>query len=188
MVKPLNLFADEEDPELIVFFTRPEALCGLHQLAAFVTNDPEVVASPWSAGCGSLAIWPLHFLARGKNKAVIGGWDPSARKFYKTDELSFAIPFRMFVDMVNRYVEWGAGPRASQYLILAAKALAALRGEPAVSVAHIREVSASVLRHRVLPNYNATGDGVTSKEIVERLVTVVPEPQYAASAKSPAGG
>jgi hypothetical protein len=42
---------------------------------------------------------------KGKNKAVIGGWDPSARKFFKTDELSFTVPFSMFMDMVNRYHE-----------------------------------------------------------------------------------
>ena len=105
VVKPLNLFIDAEEPELVVFFTRPESLSGLHQLAAFVTNDPEVVVSPWSAACGSLAVWPLHYLARGENKAVIGGWDPSARKFFKTDELSFTVPFQMFTEMLNRHGE-----------------------------------------------------------------------------------
>jgi uncharacterized protein (DUF169 family) len=105
VVKPLNLFIDAEEPELVVFFTRPESLSGLHQLAAFVTNDPEVVVSPWSAACGSLAVWPLHYLARGENKAVIGGWDPSARKFFKTDELSFTVPFQMFTEMLNRHDE-----------------------------------------------------------------------------------
>ena len=77
----------------------------MHQLAAYVTSDPEVVASPWIAGCGSLAVWPLHYLAKGINKAVIGGWDPSARKFYKTDELSFAVPLPMFMDMLDRFGE-----------------------------------------------------------------------------------
>jgi uncharacterized protein (DUF169 family) len=105
VVKPLSLFKDDEKPELVLFFTRPESLCGLHQLAAFVTNDPEVVVSPWSAGCGSLAVWPLHYLARGENKAVVGGWDPSARKFFKTDELSFTVPFQMFSEMLNRHGE-----------------------------------------------------------------------------------
>lgn len=103
VVKPLSLFDASEIPELVIFFCRPESLCGLHQLSTFVTNDPEVVVSPWSAGCGSLAAWPLHYQNRGKSKAVLGGWDPSARKFYKTDELSFTIPFQMFVEMLNRY-------------------------------------------------------------------------------------
>jgi len=105
VVKPLSRFEADENPELILFFTRPESLCGLHQLAAFVTNDPEVVASPWGAGCGNAVVWPLHYLAKGENKAVIGGWDPSARKFFKTDELSFAVPYGIFSDMLNRYEE-----------------------------------------------------------------------------------
>jgi hypothetical protein len=68
-------------------------------------RETKVVVSPWSAACGSLAVWPLHYLARGENKAVIGGWDPSARKFFKTDELSFTVPFQMFTEMLNRHDE-----------------------------------------------------------------------------------
>jgi uncharacterized protein (DUF169 family) len=105
VVKPISKFSDVEVPELIAFFMRPESLSGLHQLAAFVTNDPEVVASPWGAGCGNLVVWPLHYLSKGQNKAVIGGWDPSARKFFKTDELSFTVPYKMFVDMIKRFDE-----------------------------------------------------------------------------------
>ncbi len=103
--KPLSSFAEDENPELVSFFVRPEALSGLHQLATFVTNDPEVVASPWSAACGSLVVWPLHYLAKGLNKAVIGGWDVSARKYFKTDELSFTVPFGMFTEMTTRFEE-----------------------------------------------------------------------------------
>ena len=103
--KFLSRFTNDENPELVTFFSRPESLSGLHQLAAFVTNDPEVVVSPWSAACGSLVIWPLHYLSKGANKAVIGGWDPSARKFFKTDELSFTVPFGMFNEMINRFDE-----------------------------------------------------------------------------------
>ncbi len=105
VVKPISEFSDDEAPELVLFFSRPESLSGLHQLAAFVTNDPEVVVSPWGAGCGSIVAWPLHYLVKGKNKAVIGGWDASARMFFKTDELSFTIPFQMFKDMLQRYGE-----------------------------------------------------------------------------------
>ncbi|MDM8543655.1 DUF169 domain-containing protein [Desulfococcaceae bacterium HSG9] len=103
--KPLSSFTEDENPELVSFFIRPEALSGLHQLATFVTNDPEVVASPWSAACGSLVVWPLHYLSKGLNKAVIGGWDVSARKYFKTDELSFTVPFSMFTEMTNRFDE-----------------------------------------------------------------------------------
>ena len=101
--KPVTQFSANETPLLVSFFSRPEPLAGLHQLAAFVTNDPEVVTSPWSAACGSLAAWPLHYLERGIQKAVIGGWDPSARKFFKPDELSFTVPFPIFEKMINQY-------------------------------------------------------------------------------------
>lgn len=101
--KPVSQFTGDEIPELVHFFTRPEALCGLHQLATYVTNDPEVVASPWSAACGSLVVWPRRYLSAGRPRAVVGGWDPSARKFFKTDELSFTVPFQMFTDMLSRY-------------------------------------------------------------------------------------
>jgi len=79
---------------------------------------------------------------------------------------------------VRRYVEWGAGPRASQYLILGAKARAVLAGRPSPSVADVRDVALAVLRHRVIPNYNATGDGITPAEIVSHLLENVPEPKY----------
>jgi uncharacterized protein (DUF169 family) len=105
VIKCLSCFTREENPVLVTFFSRPEALSGLHQLATFVTNDPEVVVSPWSAACGSLVIWPLHYLSKGVNKAVIGGWDPSARKFFNTDELSFTVPFGMYTEMIHRFGE-----------------------------------------------------------------------------------
>ncbi len=105
VIKPITAFTSGEMPELVVFFTRPESLCGLHQLTSYVTNDPEVVVSPWSSGCGSLFAWPQKFLEQKKNRAVIGGWDPSARKFFKTDELSFTVPLKMFEDMLARFDE-----------------------------------------------------------------------------------
>ena len=101
--KPLSLFAPGEKPEAVIFFARPEVLAGLHQLAAFVTDDPEAVASPWGAGCYGLTSWPFHYLGQGLNKAVLGGWDPSARKYYKTDELSFTVPLGMFEEMLKKW-------------------------------------------------------------------------------------
>jgi MoxR-like ATPase len=73
-------------------------------------------------------------------------------------------------DFIKKYVAWGAGPRASQNLTRAAKALALLRGNPAASIAEVREVAAPVLRHRLIPNYNATGDGITAEDIVNHLL------------------
>jgi uncharacterized protein (DUF169 family) len=103
VAKPLTDFSADEDPLLVSFFTRPEPLCGLHQLAFFVTNDPDVVASPWGPACGNLVTWPLKYLQQGRTRAVLGGWDPSARKFFKTDELTFTVPFALFETMLLRY-------------------------------------------------------------------------------------
>ena len=73
-------------------------------------------------------------------------------------------------DFVRNYVEWGAGPRASQYLSLAAKALAVLRGNPAASEEEVRSVARPILRHRVIPNYNATGDGIDVEAVLDHLL------------------
>ena len=73
-------------------------------------------------------------------------------------------------DYIKQFVAWGAGPRASQNLTRAAKALALLRGNPAASLEEVRDVAKPVLRHRVIPNYNATGEGVSVETIVEHLV------------------
>ena len=105
VAKPLSLFSVNKAPEFIVFFARPETLCGLHQLAAFVTNDPEVVVSPWGAACTNIITWPRKYLFQGQTKAVLGGWDPSARKFFKTDELSFTVPYDMFKQFIERFEE-----------------------------------------------------------------------------------
>jgi MoxR-like ATPase len=74
---------------------------------------------------------------------------------------------------VKDYVEWGAGPRASQYLILGAKARTILQGRYAVSIEDIQALAPSVLRHRVVPNYKAQGEGLSSVDIIKRLLSEV---------------
>jgi len=81
--------------------------------------------------------------------------------------------------MVRRYVEWGAGPRASQYLLLGAKARAILSGRPSPSVGDVRAVAPRVLLHRVLCNYTAAADGVGPADVVSDLLTHVREPTHA---------
>jgi len=77
-------------------------------------------------------------------------------------------------EMVAQYVRWGAGPRASQYLVLAAKARAALHGRYCVGSDDIRAVAAPVLRHRILTNFNAEADDVTADAIVAHLLQRTP--------------
>jgi MoxR-like ATPase len=71
---------------------------------------------------------------------------------------------------ISDYVAWGAGPRASQYLVLAGKARAILRGRYHVSTDDIRAVAHPVLRHRILTNFNAEADGVKSDQLVDMLI------------------
>ena len=81
-------------------------------------------------------------------------------------------------EYINQYVEWGAGTRAAQHMVIAAKALAVLDGAPAVTAAHVREAAPHVLRHRVLPNYHAAGEGVTAADIIEHTLRAINEPVY----------
>jgi MoxR-like ATPase len=80
----------------------------------------------------------------------------------------------------KNYISWGAGPRASQHMILGAKAMALLDGQPTVTADHIRQVAPLVLRHRILPSYNATGEGLTSADLVQHIIGSVGEPIYVA--------
>ena len=79
------------------------------------------------------------------------------------------------LDFVNDWVTWGAGLRASQYMVLGAKARALLRGRSHVSFEDIQALSLPVLRHRVLINYRAEAEGVTVVNLVERLLKSVKE-------------
>ncbi len=81
-------------------------------------------------------------------------------------------------DFVNDWVSWGAGPRASQYLVLGAKARAILRGRPNATEEDIQAVARPVLRHRVLVNFNAEADGISSLDIVEKLLEAVQVPHH----------
>ena len=81
-------------------------------------------------------------------------------------------------DFVNEYVAWGAGPRASQYLILAGKARALLKGRYHVSTEDIRQVAVPVLRHRIVTNFTAEAEGMKSDTIVTRLIEHIPRQQY----------
>jgi len=84
---------------------------------------------------------------------------------------------------VKDYVEWGAGPRASQYLILGAKARTILQGRYAVSIEDIQALAPSVLRHRVVPNYKAQGEGLSSLDIISRLLSEVKPPMDGKAAR-----
>jgi MoxR-like ATPase len=71
---------------------------------------------------------------------------------------------------IRDWISWGAGPRASQYLILGAKTRAILEGRPTPDIDDVKAVTKPVLRHRLVTNFNAEADGIGTVDIVERLL------------------
>ena len=77
-------------------------------------------------------------------------------------------------DFIKEWLTWGAGPRASQYLILGGKAHAVLNGRTHVTDEDIRAVAGPVLRHRIIPSFSAQAEGVTSDTVINRLIETIP--------------
>ena len=82
-------------------------------------------------------------------------------------------------DEVRKYIGFGAGPRAAQALVMGAKALALMHGVPKPTGEHIRRIALPVLRHRVILNFMATGDGVNVDDVIRRLIDTTPAPDRA---------
>ena len=82
-------------------------------------------------------------------------------------------------DLVKRLVDWGAGPRAGQFLVRAGQAFAAMDGRPSVALDDIKKAAGPVLRHRVSANFQAQAEGKSSDDIVAELLKVVSEPEPA---------
>ncbi len=80
-------------------------------------------------------------------------------------------------DFIQEYVNWGASPRAAQYLMLAGKARALLKGRFNVSIEDVQSLAYPVMRHRILTNFHAESQRVTTEEIIRRLLESVPVPQ-----------
>ncbi|MGI9429707.1 MAG: AAA family ATPase, partial [Bythopirellula sp.] len=78
---------------------------------------------------------------------------------------------------VKELIDWGAGPRAGQFLIHGGKALAAMDGRFSVSIEDVQKVAIPVLRHRISTNFQAQAEGVTNEDIVNRLLAEIPQPE-----------
>ncbi|MBT8311388.1 MAG: MoxR family ATPase, partial [Flavobacteriaceae bacterium] len=72
-------------------------------------------------------------------------------------------------EVVKQYLDWGAGPRASQYLILGAKAHAAVNGKYSPDIEDVQKIAMSILRHRIIKNYKADAEGITEENIIRQL-------------------
>ncbi len=76
---------------------------------------------------------------------------------------------KMATDKVNNYISWGAGPRASQYLVLGAKCHAAISGKYSPDIEDVQAIAKYVLRHRIVRNYKAEAEGITEENVIESL-------------------
>ena len=88
---------------------------------------------------------------------------------YAVDLVSSTRPGDGSPEFINEWIDWGAGPRASQYLILGAKTKAVLDGRPTADIDDVKSLALPVMRHRVLPNFNAEAEGVSVGDIINRL-------------------
>ncbi len=80
-------------------------------------------------------------------------------------------------DFVREVVDWGAGPRAGQFLIQGGKALAAMDGRFSVGTDDVRRIAVPVLRHRIATNFQAQAEGFTREDVIRRIVETIPEPE-----------
>ena len=94
---------------------------------------------------------------------------------YAVKIVSATRPSSSSLDFIKESVDWGAGPRASQFLVLAAKAKAILDGRPTPDIKDVQSLVAPILRHRVLPNFNAEAEGLKIEDILEKLLISIPE-------------
>jgi MoxR-like ATPase len=89
---------------------------------------------------------------------------------YAVNLVSATRPGENAQDFINEWVDWGAGPRASQFLILGAKAKSILDGRPTADIDDVKSLALPVLRHRVLPNFNAEAEGMSVDDIISKLI------------------
>jgi uncharacterized protein (DUF169 family) len=98
-----NLTAND-DPDVVIFFTRPDVLSGLFTLANFDQPEPNGTFTPFGAGCGTIVYYPYLESISERQRAVIGMFDPSARPCVPEDVLTFAVPMKRFERMIG-YME-----------------------------------------------------------------------------------
>ena len=89
---------------------------------------------------------------------------------YAVDLVNATRPGGDAKDFINEWIDWGAGPRASQYLILGAKTRAVLDSRPTAEIDDVKSLALPVLRHRVLPNFNAEAEGMKVNDILKKLI------------------
>ena len=94
-----------DNPDVVAFFARPDVLSGLFTLANFDESDPNEVFAPFCAGCASIVLYPYLEAQSARPRCVLGMFDVSARPYVRKDLLSFAVPMKKFIRMVDEMEE-----------------------------------------------------------------------------------
>ena len=102
--KRWDMLTENDNPDVVIFFARPDILSGLFTLANYDQTDPNMTITPFAAGCGSIIHFPYLESLEENPRAVIGMFDPSARPCVQDDILTFAVPMKRFVNMIG-YME-----------------------------------------------------------------------------------
>lgn len=96
---------EEDRPEVVVFMGKPDVISGLFTWVNFDSTVSDAVIAPFGAGCASMIYHPYREQIEGRKRAVIGMFDPSARKCMDADLLSLAIPMNKFMEMIDQMDE-----------------------------------------------------------------------------------
>jgi MoxR-like ATPase len=180
--RPFFVLATQNPIELEGTYPLPEAQLDrfmFNVVMTYLTPEDEVRVVTQTTGAARPS--PARVL----DGAAISGFQASVREVLVADEVArYAVrlvdssrPGRgVNAEFVQKWVKWGAGLRVSQALILGGKARALMHGRHHVSVKDIQALAKPILRHRVIPNFYAEAEGITSDRIVEQLLETVPAP------------
>ena len=96
---------DSDEPEIAIFFAKPDVLCGLFTLANYDQTDAFTTISPFSSGCGAIITYPYSESKKENPKPILGMFDPSARLYVPENTLSFAVPMKKLEQMIENMDE-----------------------------------------------------------------------------------
>jgi hypothetical protein len=99
--KRWDKLTETDNPEIVIFFSKPDVLSGLFTLANFDQTEPNGTFCPFGSGCGSIIYYPYLEKDAERPRAVIGMFDPSARPYVPSDILTFSVPMARFVKMID---------------------------------------------------------------------------------------
>jgi uncharacterized protein (DUF169 family) len=96
---------ESDDPEVVIFFAQPDVLSGLYTLASYDEVEPNAVFTPHGSGCSTIIQLPYLERSSNRPRAIIGMFDPSARPYVPKDVLTFSVPMKKFVNMIENMEE-----------------------------------------------------------------------------------